>query len=436
MKYEQPYGVSDPNAPYINGDPSIGRPGSIPPAAAIEYPQREIIAMINAGGFTPSDADLQQLARAIQSGKVIYGLDTGAGNNYSVTLNPPLLAYSDGLALWIVPQLSNTGPATLNCNALGARNIVRRGGDPLAAGDMPGGYKSLVTFNALHNNFELYGSSFTGAGGTGFIPILTANTNLYVNAATGDDTLYDGTAPTISGPHGPFKTIMRAINETFKYGPSVFTMTINVAAGTYNESVIIPQVTGPTTIIQGAGMSSTIVNNTTDSCFVVRGPNNIIVQNLRANVVNNPGGFSLAHWAAYLGATIRVKNCLCGSINSALGWSFFAYSGYVFCDTGNHIVAGANYGSVFAANYNGVINIGAPGSLTLDGALTVANFANAGVNGVIAVYGPSWSFPGAGGCTGPKYLADMNGAIYTFGAGGSFFPGSVAGSLARGGQYG
>jgi hypothetical protein len=235
MKYEQPYGVSDPNAPYINGDPSIGRPGSIPPAAAIEYPQREIIAMINAGGFTPSDADLQQLARAIQSGKVIYGLDTGAGNNYSVTLNPPLLAYSDGLALWIVPQLSNTGPATLNCNALGARNIVRRGGDPLAAGDMPGGYKSLVTFNALHNNFELYGSSFTGAGGTGFIPILTANTNLYVNAATGDDTLYDGTAPTISGPHGPFKTIMRAINETFKYGPSVFTMTINVAAGTYNE---------------------------------------------------------------------------------------------------------------------------------------------------------------------------------------------------------
>jgi hypothetical protein len=73
---------------------------------------------------------------------------------------------------------------------------------------------------------------------------------------------------------------------------------------------------------------------------------------------------------------------------------------------------------------------------TLDGALTVANFANAGVNGVIAVYGPSWSFPGAGGCTGPKYLADMNGAIYTFGAGGSFFPGSVAGSLARGGQYG
>ena len=26
MKYAQPYGVTDPNAPYINGDPSIGRP--------------------------------------------------------------------------------------------------------------------------------------------------------------------------------------------------------------------------------------------------------------------------------------------------------------------------------------------------------------------------------------------------------------------------
>ena len=41
MKYNQPYGITDPEAPYINGDPSIGRQGSIIPAAAVEFPQRE-----------------------------------------------------------------------------------------------------------------------------------------------------------------------------------------------------------------------------------------------------------------------------------------------------------------------------------------------------------------------------------------------------------
>jgi hypothetical protein len=41
VKYNQPYGVSDPNAAYVNGDPSAGIQGSIPPAASIEYPHRQ-----------------------------------------------------------------------------------------------------------------------------------------------------------------------------------------------------------------------------------------------------------------------------------------------------------------------------------------------------------------------------------------------------------
>ena len=38
MQYNQPYGISDPNAAYINGNPTTGTMGSIPPAASIEYP--------------------------------------------------------------------------------------------------------------------------------------------------------------------------------------------------------------------------------------------------------------------------------------------------------------------------------------------------------------------------------------------------------------
>ncbi|MCA1452826.1 hypothetical protein I6F35_06275 [Bradyrhizobium sp. BRP22] len=81
MKYNQPYGLPDEtilyDTPYINGDPSIGRAGSIPPGAGIEYDQREIVAVIQWAydhGYydyaaqlcqAPSNADLTQLLKAI-----------------------------------------------------------------------------------------------------------------------------------------------------------------------------------------------------------------------------------------------------------------------------------------------------------------------------------------------------------------------------------
>ena len=78
MKYQQPYGVSDPNASYLNGNPSTGTMGSIPPAASIEYDMREIIEVISRANsrsyvdFTgapcaaAADTDLQQLRKAIE----------------------------------------------------------------------------------------------------------------------------------------------------------------------------------------------------------------------------------------------------------------------------------------------------------------------------------------------------------------------------------
>ena len=46
MLYNQPFGITDPNAPYINGNPNTGTMGSIPPALSIEHPQREIVKVI------------------------------------------------------------------------------------------------------------------------------------------------------------------------------------------------------------------------------------------------------------------------------------------------------------------------------------------------------------------------------------------------------
>lgn len=69
MKYVQPIGAAA-NAPYIDADPGAGIEGSPVPAAAIEYPMREIMAVIAAAGIAPSDANLAQLLAALRSAGV------------------------------------------------------------------------------------------------------------------------------------------------------------------------------------------------------------------------------------------------------------------------------------------------------------------------------------------------------------------------------
>src|SRR4051812_33056939 len=99
MRYNSPYGTTDPEAtygsqPYVNGNPSTGQMGSIPPAASIEYPQREIANLItDANLAAPSNSDLHQLAKAVQSGLLNSKDDSGTANAYSVTLVPAPTAY-------------------------------------------------------------------------------------------------------------------------------------------------------------------------------------------------------------------------------------------------------------------------------------------------------------------------------------------------------
>jgi hypothetical protein len=79
MRYNQPYDQpSDPNAPYVDGDPDAGIEGSIVPGAGIEFDQREVVEVINAAftrhytDFTntacaaPDNGDLTQLRKAIE----------------------------------------------------------------------------------------------------------------------------------------------------------------------------------------------------------------------------------------------------------------------------------------------------------------------------------------------------------------------------------
>jgi len=160
MKYVQPYGIDDVNAPYINGDPSIGRMGSIPPAAAFEHPMRELVAVIENSQMPADEGDLEQVAKGVRSQRMNYVEDTGSVNALSVALDPPLTAYSIGLPLRVKVHATNTGAATIDAGA-GSRAIKKPTGAAPAAGDLPAG--GLVELVYDGTNFQMI--NFGGAGG-------------------------------------------------------------------------------------------------------------------------------------------------------------------------------------------------------------------------------------------------------------------------------
>jgi hypothetical protein len=160
MKYVQPYGVTDPDAPYINGDPSIGRMGSIPPAAAFEHPMRELVGVVTTNKLTPDENDLKQVAKAVRSQRSNYCDDTGSVNTLSVALDPPLAAYTIGLPLRVKVYATNTGPSTIDAGA-GRVSIKKPNGAQTAAGDLQAAGLADLVFDGT--NFQMI--NFGGAGG-------------------------------------------------------------------------------------------------------------------------------------------------------------------------------------------------------------------------------------------------------------------------------
>lgn len=88
MKYiaplNNPATVEIPRPPYINGNVAAGLEGSFPPAESFEHPQREILAVIEGAGLTPTSTDLTQLKQAIDI------LAAGAGASSAVFIYNPV----------------------------------------------------------------------------------------------------------------------------------------------------------------------------------------------------------------------------------------------------------------------------------------------------------------------------------------------------------
>ena len=98
--------------------------------------------LINFGTIGFQDLDYQNwrkldgLLRAISEVNLPFAVDTGVVNQFQLSFVPVITTYQSGLTISFVSLNANTGPATVNVNGLGAKNIFYRGA-ALVGGEIP-----------------------------------------------------------------------------------------------------------------------------------------------------------------------------------------------------------------------------------------------------------------------------------------------------------
>lgn len=107
---------------------------------------------------------------------IIQGVTALGTNTYSVTISSGVTSYTDGLELTVKIANANTGTATLNVNAIGAKDIV-----DVASGDLEAGkyYKFVYNGTAFQLVGGLGGSDITDI--TGLQDSLSAKQNVLVS---------------------------------------------------------------------------------------------------------------------------------------------------------------------------------------------------------------------------------------------------------------
>lgn len=235
----------------------------------------------------------------------------------------------------------------------------------------------------------------------------------------------------------PFLTLQKAFNtiaSSLDLGGQ--TVTISCAAGTYGAGIDFSAgwTGGGAIIVSGAPCTISVASA---NCFQNGGnmPGVVTIQNLTL-ICTGTGGSA-------------ISNTGVGTINIGVGINFgdmagadqiFAQgsSAYITCST-SYSISGGGRCHVFARDgavvdlYNG--GAGLTTTVTASVSFSLA-FVDAQSLGAIKCIASTRTFSiGTFTVTGTRYAATLNAVINTQGGGANYFPGTVAGSAATGGQY-
>lgn len=234
-----------------------------------------------------------------------------------------------------------------------------------------------------------------------------------------------------------FRSIDYAISVVAsRYSLGDHNVLIMVKAGEYNEQVVLrPYASGSGAVyIIGAGIGQTILKNTAASPGVMAktvtsapDSGSYIFRSLTILIPNVASlgccGISVSN------STVEIENVSIVASGSSIDNAIVVDgSGTVYIRAGCSISA---YGVFLYASLGGVIGI--LNNLTMNGTATTAT--------VIAYSGSSiWRASAtlpviSGAVTGKRYMVSLNSVIETVGGGANYFPGTVAGTAATGGQY-
>lgn len=130
-----------------------------------------------------------------------YAVTASGTDTYTATPSPTLTAYTSGDVYYILFTNANTGAATLNLNALGAKAIRKNGATALVAGDIAAGQVVALAYDGT--NLQIVSGTSTGtvptlASGT-YTPTLTNTTNVAASTAYQCQYMRVGSVVTVSG---------------------------------------------------------------------------------------------------------------------------------------------------------------------------------------------------------------------------------------------
>ena len=255
----------------------------------------------------------------------------------------------------------------------------------------------------------------------GFTPrtALSAARTCYVRTDGSDSN--DGSAN--DAAHA-FLTIQKGLNVAFALDLNGYNVTISVADGTYTGAISItsPQV--------GAGQITLKGNTTT--------PANCVINNAGVNVSNGARlylqGLKIISSSSCLNANTGSQIIVNGLLvfGAATAYHIFSQSNSIITLSANYTISGNAQVHIYAIN-GGIVTYSSGMTVTLTGTPAFSNaFVLTDILGVARAQNITYS----GSATGKRYSATLNGVIQTYSGGNAtYFPGSVAGTYATGGQY-
>jgi hypothetical protein len=264
-------------------------------------------------------------------------------------------------------------------------------------------------------------------------------TNFYVNASTGSDSLYDGTSATVSGSHGPWATITHAVVQISTYF-SASQVTINVAGGTYNGFTINQSDISSWNVACAGSSSVTILASTS----ATNGGVAALFENSNVTLSGATlrGSVGCIGWGGS-GASGYCFNCVIdGSLSPSVGMGYSGGASGTIQGANTFTSGTGTFSSCVSAQNSASIAWGLTTNhavITLLGTIVnAATFVSVAAGASISCVPSAMSFldSGGSGTSGAtRFSVSGAGGVYSNGGTTNLFPGGIAGVITSPGYY-